>query len=332
MDRYNTRYELRTRMSTAGLDIFCTAGEIMLVDWLYERPICTGLGDRLGTIIALSALASLHNSSYVVHIEWCTDPMLVTRQNPLHLQYIPKWTGYDYPIENLHRTITLPANIRLFTAGQGTVQAGIGMIREGGVLPSWQGIMHTSTLYCQAITLGTSVGDWTTRQCETAYRKAGNQVHPIPQQTEDKPFVLVHFRSPDDNTCRIGRDETPFCTPTVLRELHAAGVYMKVISNNHSFSMQWLRGLPSIQLVHSRSAFQDMALALSAVAIVQHASEGWSSYTSVPAMAHGIPLINTFTGRDHRFDMFTSHGDLPREFYSCQRTDAFVREAVRALV
>ncbi len=99
---------------------------------------------------------------------------------------------------------------------------------------------------------------------------------------------------------------------------------MKVISNNHSFSMQWLKGLPSIQLVHSRSAFHDMALALSAVAIVQHASEGWSSYTSVPAMAHGIPLINTFAGRDHRFDVFASHGDVPREFYSCQQTDAFV--------
>jgi hypothetical protein len=104
---------------------------------------------------------------------------------------------------------------------------------------------------------------------------------------------------------------------------------MKVISNNHSFSMQWLRGLPSIHLVHSSSAFQDLSLALSAVAIVQHASEGWSSYTSVPAMAHGIPLINTFAGHEHRFDLFASHGEVPREFYSCQQTDAFVREAVR---
>ena len=303
----------------------CKSKPGMTVHWLYERPVCTGLGDRLGTIIALSALASLHNSSYAVHMEWCADLMLVTHQNPLHLKYIPSWTGWDYPIVTLRGTITLPENIYLFTAGQRPETSGLAI--EAGTVPAWQGIMHTSTLYCRAITLGKLQRHWTTHECEKAYREAGNQVQLKVQKAEDQPYVLVHFRSPDHNT--HARDEIHFCTPTVLRELHAAGVYMKVISNNHSFSMQWLRGLPSIQLVHSRSAFQDMALALSAVAIVQHASEGWSSYTSVPAMAHGIPLINTFTGHEHRFDLFASHGEVPREFYSCQRTDAFVREAVR---
>ena len=297
----------------------------MTVNWLYERPVCTGLGDRLGTIIALSALASLHNSSYVVHVEWCADPMLVGQQQ---FQYIPKWTGWEYPIETLSRTMTLPGNIHLFTTGQRPEHPGTGAVLEAGTLPIWQGIMHTSTLYCRAITFGSLQKRWTTHACEKAYRAAGNQVQSKIQKAEDQPYVLVHFRSPDHNT--HARDEIHFCTPAVLRELHAAGVYMKVISNNHSFSMQWLRGLPSIHLVHSSSALQDLSLALSAVAIVQHASEGWSSYTSVPAMAHGIPLINTFAGQGHRFDLFASHGQVPREFYSCQRTDAFVREAVRA--
>jgi hypothetical protein len=76
--------------------------------WLYERPICTGLGDRLGTIIALSALASLHNASYVIHMEWCTDNTKVLGQNPNHLHYIPHWTGYDYPIDTLYKTLRLP--------------------------------------------------------------------------------------------------------------------------------------------------------------------------------------------------------------------------------
>ena len=105
---------------------------------------------------------------------------------------------------------------------------------------------------------------------------------------------------------------------------------MKVISNNHSFSMQWLRSLPfSVQLVHSQSAFQDLALALSATAIVQHSATGWSSYTSVPAMARGIPLMNTYDGQNHRFDLFAKYGEVPREFHSCRTkgVDAFVREA-----
>jgi hypothetical protein len=53
-----------------------------------------------------------------------------------------------------------------------------------------------------------------------------------------------------------------------------------------------------MELVHSSSAFKDMVLALSAVAIVQHASHGWSSYTSVPAIDQHIywrePSVRVF--------------------------------------
>ncbi len=79
--------------------------------------------------------------------------------------------------------------------------------------------------------------------------------------------------------------------------------------------------------IRSSSSYQ-VLLALSAVAIVQHASTGWSSYTSVPAMAKGIPLINTFTGNNHRFDLFSKHGEIPSEFYACHNIASIVREAV----
>ena len=297
----------------------------MTVDWLYERAVCTGLGDRLGTIIALSALASLHNSSFIVHMEWCTDPM---RVDPSHLVYIPKWTGWHYSLKELRKTITLPENIRLFLPGERPNAFHVGLVREQGVVPIWNGNMHTNTLYCQTLTMLSGRRQRTTRECETMYHWAGSKVQPVKQRAVGQAHVLVHFRSPDDNTCMHGRDEKPFCTPSVLRELHAAGLYMMVISNNHSFSMQWLRGLPSMHLVHASSPLQDMSLALSATAIVQHASEGWSSFTSVPAMARGIPLINTFEGSDHRFDLFRSHGQVPRELYTCEQLGAFVRDAV----
>lgn len=295
----------------------------MTVDWLYERAVCTGLGDRLGTIIALSALASLHNSSFIVHMEWCTDPMRVDLS---HLVHIPKWTGWHYSLERLRKTITLPKNIRLFLPGRGPNTFSAGLVREEGVVPIWNGNMHTNTLYCQTLTMLSVRRQRTTHECETMYHSAGSQVKPVKQIGQ--PHVLVHFRSPDDNTCIQGRDEKPFCTQTVLQELHAAGLYLMVISNNHSFSMQWLRGLPSMHLVHASSPLQDMSLALSATAIVQHASEGWSSFTSVPAMARGIPLINTFNGSNHRYEQFRSHGKVPRELYTCEQMGAFVREAV----
>jgi hypothetical protein len=297
--------------------------------WLYDNPICTGLGDRFGIILALSALASLHsNSSHeaVVHMEWCTEPERALLGNHQLKKWIPEWTGYDYPLETLHASFTLPANIRLYTTSQQpTLHFRERRVLHGGSVPAWEAMSQTSTLYCKALLMARDL-NMSTQECEMAYKEAGRQVR-VRNATEDIPYVLVHFRSPDRNT--NVRDEKPFCTHTVLRELHRAGAYMKVISNNHSFSMQWLRSLPfSVQLVHSKSAFQDLALSLSATAIVQHSSTGWSYYTSVPAMAKGIPLINTYTGQNHRFDLFASYGEVPREFHSCRGMDAFMQETV----
>lgn len=308
------------------------AAKIMTVNWFFHPPICVGLGDRLGTIIALSALASLHNTSYVMHVEWCTDPMRALIGNPAHVRYIPEWTGYDYPLETLHATLALPSNIRLYPSRQEPRQIDLALVGESGTIPAWDGTPQTSTMFCRALTMDRAVKrSWPTHECEQAYKKAGDHVTPIDfQAADDTPFVLVHFRSPDNNPCLDGYHQDPFCTPAVLQELHAAGVYVKVISNNHSLSMQWLGGLPSVHLVHSSSAFKDMVLALSAVAIVQHASQGWSSYTSVPAMARGIPLINTYTGGNHRYEHFKQYGEVPREFHRCHETQEFVRKAVSA--
>lgn len=305
------------------------AGMIMPVNWIFQPPICVGLGDRLGTIIALSALASLYNTSYVMHVEWCTDPTRALIGNPLHVKLIPGWTGYDYPLKTLHATLTLPNNIRLYPTGHEPKQVDLALVSESGTIPAWDGNSQASTMFCRALTMDKERQKlWPIHECEQAYKRAGYYVKPVDHQADDTPFVLVHFRSPDKNTCLHGYHQDQFCTPAVLQELRSAGVRVRVISNNHSLSMQWLRGLPSMELVHSSSAFKDMVLALSAVAIVQHASHGWSSYTSVPAMARGIPLINTYTGENHRYAFFKHYGEVPRELHSCTNLTQFVEKAV----
>lgn len=265
-------------------------------------------------------------------MEWCTQPERAVQRNHLFMTWIPKWTGYDFPIAGLQATLKLPDNIRIYPSGQ-KLPAFQTMIKEGGELPASDAIPQTSTMYCKSITIIPRVDrpkNWSTDECVKAYRHAGSQLLPAQHVEQDLPYILIHFRSGDDNT--EARDETPFCTRLVIQRLHAQGVYMKVISNNHSFSMSWLTGLPSIHLVHTKSPYQDILLALSAAAIVQHASTGWSSYTSVPAMAKGIPLINTFTGKNHRFDLFRKHGAVPSEFYACQDLESFVLLAVQSTI
>jgi hypothetical protein len=97
---------------------------------------------------------------------------------------------------------------------------------------------------------------------------------------------------------------------------------MCVISNNYTHStMHWLRGLPSIKIHtmhctgyhalaerapvhHLNNEFTDLQLVLNSAAIIQHAPSGWSSYTSVPAIAYqaeSIPLINTYSCLKHKY-------------------------------
>lgn len=57
--------------------------------------------------------------------------------------------------------------------------------------------------------------------------------------------------------------------------------------------------------------------------LVQHAWGGWSSYSSVPALASGVPIINTFRGQPHRYNLFENQGGLPSEMYRCSQLSRF---------
>ena len=52
------------------MDSACTQG----TEYLFNGPICTGLGDRLGTMLALASLARLDEEGVVVWFLWCSDP------------------------------------------------------------------------------------------------------------------------------------------------------------------------------------------------------------------------------------------------------------------
>jgi hypothetical protein len=58
----------------------------------------------------------------------------------------------------------------------------------------------------------------------------------------------------------------------------------------------------------------DFAVLLNATAIIQHATNAWSSYSSVPAMMRGIPLLNTWIGPNDLASQNTSSIGLLRYF------------------
>lgn len=289
--------------------------------WVYRSPICTGFGDRLGIIIALSALARLHDNS-TVYMEWCTDTSRVLVGNPLHMKYIPRWTGWDYPLDSVRAHITLPGNVRFYPTHQEPASR-YQRVTDGHRAPVFHGIPQTSTLYWKSLKMSDQT--WSDVQYIQAYKAAGDEVQSLVQHASD--YVLVHFRGMDGNTWRpdesvLGRHS--FCTREVIRALLDVKVRMRVISNNYTDTMRWLKGFPSIEIVHNGGALSDLQLVLNSAAVVQHGVHGWSAYTSIPAMARSIPLINTYKGSEHRFETFAQYGEIPREFHTCGHLQDFL--------
>ena len=289
--------------------------------WLYESPRCTGFGDRLGLIIALSALARLHDNS-TVYMEWCTDSQRVLVGNPLHMRYIPKWTGWTYTLDNVHAHITLPSNVRFYLTNQ-EPPSQFQLVSDGHEAPVFHGIPQTSTLYWKSLKMSST--RWSDSQYIQAYKSAGSEVQSLAKHAPD--YVLVHFRGMDDNTWRpddsVFRQQN-FCTHEVIHALHDMRVFMRVISNNYTDTMLWLKDIPSIEIVHLGNVLTDLQLILNSAAIVQHGVHGWSAYSSIPAMARSIPLINTYNGFEHRFKTFAQYGKIPPELHSCQQIQEFL--------
>jgi hypothetical protein len=141
--------------------------------------------------------------------------------------------------------------------------------------------------------------------------------------------VVLHLRGPDKNTFSPfeGAREDPdlFCTGKVVRRLLEDRVQMIVISNNATWANVLLGKRMNLQVDPVRSPLDDMSLLLGASAIVQHAWGGWSSYSTVPALAAGTPLITTFRGSPHRYSLFEQQGGLPVELFDCARKEDFFK-------
>ena len=144
------------------------------------------------------------------------------------------------------------------------------------------------------------------------------------------PYIVVHMRGWDKNTYYTSKgaaNQKWFCTRKVVASLLDLGVPVLVISNNISWATSTLHHLAGISFINASSAFEDMALLLSSTAIVQHAVHGYSSYSNVPAMAKGIPLLSTYKGPYHRFKEWRDTGlgetAIPSEFHDCSTRGNF---------
>ena len=84
------------------------AKEMAAEVWLYDRTICSGLGDRLGAMLTVATLA--HLAGVQVEMEWCDGEK--SRDFGDVRTHIPTWVGFNYSLPELEAAFRIPGGVR----------------------------------------------------------------------------------------------------------------------------------------------------------------------------------------------------------------------------
>ena len=292
--------------------------------FLFDRPICTGLGDRVGTMLSLAALARVENAT--IAYLWCKDPSVVY---PRVSRWIPGWTGWEYNLTEFKARFHPPPEIVFVSdlSDPALQQLPKVVWGQGNMpFPAEQGSDSIPNIAWLTMRLPTAtVIDYIDTFQDTFQSHYRDIVAPIaaaqPGETVHGPFILLHMRGPDDNTPLFDMDESEhYCTGKVVKALlnQKPGIPVYAISNNLSWAENLLEGRIPI-LEDTGSAYDHFSLLISAKAIIQHGWGGWSPYSSVPALIAQTPMINTYNPAlsHHRFRLFRSQLGTPANYYDC---------------
>lgn len=285
--------------------------------WRYKRTICTGLGDRLGAMLTVATLARLAGTEVEMH--WCSDPQEVYSDIK---PFIPGWHGYNYDLDSFLERFEIPGNIRWVKQYSKDDLPEISYV--GNEVKAHEALDQVYTTAMRTTRLDKVVLD---EDYIRAYHVVGSQLNPRVRVHGGK-YIVVHMRAPDENTYALDWDPSLFCSHKAVAGLQKLDIAVVVISNDLAWAKSALEPLYATKKLFNGTVFDDMSLLLDATGIIQHATPGYSSYSSVPAMACGIPLLNTYRGPNHRYDLFLDKGELPSEFYRCRNMKAFFRRVV----
>lgn len=294
----------------------------MTICFLHDRPASTGLGDRFGVYLCVAALARISNS--LCYSYWRND----AKSGP-HRFY--RW-------DIVRDAIRLPSNLRIldecsFRTLYDSQGLELRRIRySGNELPSDEGYDCVYPLAHRALTFADSPVSQT--DMENAYVQVSREWSiemTNRSMTFPDPYVAVHLRGQDKRTQFLTL-QNDFQTHHVLANI-PDGLTIIAVTDDEELATYYLNRYPqALRLPDDLSSREEndlrsLGILMRAKAIVQHAENGWSAYSSVAAMARGIPLINTYTGPGfNRLELFRSQGGLPPELipYTTESSERFI--------
>ena len=275
----------------------------------------------MGAMLTVATLAYVSNVQ--VEMQWCGDPSIIYGSvRP----FIPKFFGYNYPLDDFLLGFKIPSNIRLVKRFSDNLMPEVSY--TGNELEAQEARDQVYTLACRTTSIGHPVS---TEDFVRAYHQVGAQFQSTASRPLLESYLVLHMRAFDANTYNYGWDAFLFCTHKVVANALKDGLTVVAISNDLEWAREAMRSLNKDILFINGSAFEDMTLLLSADGIIQHAPPGYSSYSNVPAMAKGIPLISTYKGQYHRFQLHMQVGEIPSEFFTCSSKRSFRQRVLQKL-
>jgi len=273
----------------------------------FARPLHSGLGDRFGVYLSVAAIA--HVTGHVAVCGWSNDPAASKR---------------DYAWRDIADRMRLPAELRILdeAAFRDFAQQHPAPLPEitfdGNALPATEGFDCVYTLAHRTMALaGFPIS---AEAMARAYRQVGRawevQV-PYRKRFNARRYVALHLRGSDRWIApehRLKHFETHLVLESIPRKLDIVAV------SDDAELLDFYKALFPRLIVPKRKHggltqdLVDLDIVMRAAAIIQHATEGWSAFSSVPAQAKGVPLLNTAVGGDfNRLDLFAERGGAPPE-------------------
>jgi hypothetical protein len=308
-----------------------------IMTYVYDRAVCTGLGDRVGALMTLATLARVHDVEVV--FRWCGDPSEIY---PTQRAFMPKWHGFDYNLTEFQRRFwpdSLQISMAYPNLTREQLESPYKIVWQGLRVPAESALDQIYPTAWMAVEVpGRPVPDPETYKESYRWVARSVMVHALAHNSNDLRleggYIALHMRGPDDNTYsqHEGCHDSPklYCTTRVVNRLRKEipRATIVVLTNNAEWAKQALSP-KKVVISQDVDDYDDLALLLGAKAIVQHANFGWSSYSSNPAMIAGVPLLTTFRRRlvqEHRFNIFKNYGGIPDEFHDCEQIPEFVQK------
>ena len=280
-----------------------------------RRVTASGLGDRFGVYLSVAAIAQTAG-----HVGLCC---WANNSDPRR----------HYPWDTIKHMVCLPRNLRImeydeFAAFSMSNSDQICEIdHQHNELPAAEGFDCVYTLAHRALSLpGFQI---TLESMCASYRHISKEwninIH-YEKPFNSRKYIVLHLRG-DDKITSLEYLCSEFVTHVVLDNV-PRDLGIIVVSDDEQLTSYYKAFFPSLVVEFPKGAgphrdLVDLDILMRAKAITQHSVYGWSAYSSIPALAKMIPLLNTCVRKDfNRIDLFASQGVGPPELLRYNEANA----------